>query len=225
MDCEGGMIKPYFETDRGTLYCGDCLEILPHIKADVMLTDPPYGINYRSGFKSNMKRSIKNDKDTSVRDTALKLWGNKPALVFGSWKITKPAGVKACIVWDCKGALGMGDLSIPWKNSWAEIYVLNSGFIGKRRGGVLSYASVQSMAKNGRRHPHQKPVPLLMDLLECCRGVVVDPFAGSCSTAIAAHRMHMEWICIEEDEEDCEIAVKRISAETAQLDLFEDMPA
>lgn len=214
-------MKPYYETKLGKLYHGDCLEIMPELSAGSMVTDPSYGINYNSGHKSNsLKRKIANDKNTTKRDAALKIWGDKPALIFGSWKVAHPAETKAIIVWDSKGALGMGDLRIPWKNSWSEIYVLGSGFVGKRKGGVLRYAPVQSMAKNGRLHPHQKPVHLLMDLIKNCSGIVLDPFAGSCSTAIACERLNREWICIEIDEKDCEISAKRLEQETAQLKLF-----
>jgi hypothetical protein len=41
---------PYYETDLGRLYCGDCLDILPHLEpVDLVLTDPPYGIGYVHG--------------------------------------------------------------------------------------------------------------------------------------------------------------------------------
>jgi site-specific DNA-methyltransferase (adenine-specific) len=42
-----GIIKPYYETELGRLYCGDCLEILPHLEpADAVVTDPPYGLSF-----------------------------------------------------------------------------------------------------------------------------------------------------------------------------------
>ena len=41
-------MKPYYEHAGITIYHGDCREILPSVSADVVVTDPPYGIGYRS---------------------------------------------------------------------------------------------------------------------------------------------------------------------------------
>src|SRR5699024_8959898 len=129
--------------------------------------DPPYGIDYRSGSRREaIAASILGDKDTTARDAALTLWGDRPALVFGTWRIPRPENTRALLVWDTKGALGMGDLSIPWKPAHQEIYVLGRGFTGKRSTDVLTYAPVQSMSRGGRVHPHQKPIPLMRDTPE-----------------------------------------------------------
>ena len=55
--------KPYFETKLGQLYCGDCLEIMkkmPDKSVDLVLTDPPYGINFCSPW-TNRKEKLLND--------------------------------------------------------------------------------------------------------------------------------------------------------------------
>ena len=65
-----------------------------------------------------------------------------------------------------------------------------------------------------------KALNLLMDLIKNCRGIILDPFAGSCSTAIACERLNRQWVCIEIDEKDCEISAKRLEQETSQLKLF-----
>jgi len=205
----------YYEQDGIAIYHGDCLEIMPHVSADVLVTDPPYGIAYKSGMDSpgGLARSIANDEDTSFRDAALALWGTtKPALSFGSWRRGRPADTKALLVWDTKGANGMGDLSIPWKPSHQEIYVLGSGFIGKRDTDVLSYAPVQSTAKNWRVHPHQKPIALLRNLIgKCPPGTILDPFMGSGSTLVAAKLEGRKAVGIELEERYCEIAAKRLA--------------
>lgn len=149
------------------------------LTADVLVTDPPYGIDYQSAHYGSLPRSIAGDLDTRERDGALAAWGDRPAIVFGSWRRPRPVGTRALLVWDTKGALGMGDLALPWKPSHQEMYVLGSGFTGRRTSDVLTYAPVQARASHGRLHPHQKPVDLLRDLLgKCPPGVVADPFAG-----------------------------------------------
>lgn len=204
-------MTPYYDDGQVTIYHGDCLAIMPFIEADVMVTDPPFGIGYESGQFGTLARSIEGDEDTAVRDAALELWGERPALMFGSWRAPRPAATRMVLIWDTLGALGMGDLSIPWKPSHQEIYVIGRGFKGRRTSNVLSYPPVQSMAKNGRLHPHEKPVPLLRDLIgKCPEGVVIDPFMGSGSTVRAAVDLGRRAVGIEVEERYCEAAVERL---------------
>ncbi len=210
------MTRPYYQDDLVTLYHGDCREITEWLAADVLVTDPPYGIAYNSGSRREvLAASIEGDADTTTRDTALAAWGTRPALVFGTWRIARPAETRARLVWDTKGALGMGDLSIPWKPSDQEIYVLGSGFSGRRDSNVITCPPVQSMSRNGREHPHQKPVPLLAALLtKCPPGVVADPFAGSGSLGVAAKMLGRSAVLVEVDERYCEIAVRRLAQDS-----------
>ena len=202
----------YYQDEHVTLYHGDCREITAWLDADVLVTDPPYGIDYQSGRRRDtLAASIVGDKDTTARDDVLAAWGDRPAVVFGTWRIPRPEGTRARLIWDTKGALGMGDLTIPWKPSDQEIYVLGSGFSGRRDTNVLTCAPVQSLAKNGRQHPHEKPVPLLERLLvKCPPGVVADPFAGSGSTLRAAANLGRKAIGVELDERYCEIIAKSL---------------
>lgn len=207
-------MKPYYQDQHITLYHGDCLEIADvWTRADVLVTDPPYGIQYNSGQRrEKLARSILGDEDTAARDTVLALWAERPALVFGTWRIPRPAATRALLVWDTKGALGMGDLRIPWKPSHQEVYVLGNGFTGTRSTDVLRYAPVQSMARNGRHHPHEKPLPLLRDLIaKCPPGTIADPFAGSGSTLVAARHLGRHAIGVELEERYCEITAKRLA--------------
>lgn len=206
------MTTPFYEDEWITLYQGNSLEVTEWLAADVLIADVPYGIDYNSGARRNkLDASIEGDKDTSVRDGILELWGNKPAIIFGSWRIPRPAATKARLVWDTMGALGMGDTSIPWKPADQEMYVLGKGqWRGARTNNVLRYAPVQSTAKNGRLHPHQKPIPLMLDLVGKTTGTVADPTAGSGSTLIAARSLRRKSIGVELTAKNCDIIVRRI---------------
>jgi site-specific DNA-methyltransferase (adenine-specific) len=211
-------MKPYYQDDLVTLYLGDCREVSEWLQADVLLTDPPYGIDYNTGAqRESLPTSIAGDKDTTVRDAALTAWGTeKPALVFGTWRVQRPALTKSLLVWDTKGALGMGDLSIPWKPSHQEIYVLGNGpWKGSRSSDVLVCPPVQSTARNGRLHIHQKPIALMAELAESTTGTIADPFCGSGSTAVAARILDRKCITVEVDEATAEIAANRFARETA----------
>jgi len=213
-----------------TLYLGDCLEVISGILDQVTccLTDSPYGDDYRSGHATDALwkggRRIANDASTEVRDAALAMLGEVPTLCFGSRERAAPAGTRMTLIWDTKGALGMGDLSLPWKPSSQRIHVLGTGFVGRRDSGdVIRCAPVQSMARNGREHPNEKPVALLKALLrKMPEGTVLDPFMGSGSTGVAALQMERPFIGIELIPEYFEIACRRIAEAARQPALFRD---
>jgi DNA modification methylase len=212
-----------------TLYLGDCMEILPTLpKVDAVITDPPYGMDYQSGYATDALwsgRAIQGDKTTAMRDAALTWAKSLPVLCFGTWKVERPAGTKIVLIWDKGGALGMGDLRLPWKADHEEIYVIGDGFVGSRDcGSVLRFPPVQSMAKNGREHPNEKPVALMHALIRKTAGVILDPFMGSGSTGVAATQAHRPFVGIERDPRYFEIARRRVEQAYNQRPLFEAEP-
>ncbi len=216
-------MTPYYSDEFVTIYHGDCRTFdLAALGADVLVTDPPYGYSHASNRADSAWRDevIAGDEDTSSRDAILAWWAGRPALVFGHWKVRTPEGTKAVLVWDKGPASGMGDLSMPWKPNWEEIYVLGSGFAGRRDSGVLrghGY-NVVTWATRGRSHPNEKPVGVLRDLIQKSPpGTVLDPFMGSGSTLVAAKSLGRHAIGIEIEERYCEIAARRCSQEVLGL--------
>ena len=212
------------------LWLGDCREVLAAFSdCSAILTDPPFGINYRSGYATPdlwAADSIRGDADTSVRDVALAGMPAVPMLVFGSDKAPRPAGTRMRLIWDKGPALGMGALDLPWKPSTEEIYVIGRGFIGARDEGAVIYCPpVQSMAANGRQHPNEKPVALLQRLIAKMPGDRIgDPFMGSGSVGVAATIMRRGFIGCEEDPRYFDIACRRIEEAQRQGDMFRDVP-
>lgn len=211
------MSEPYYQDERVTLWHGDCLEIDAWLEADVLVTDPPYGMGYESNWnrdKRNVKvgRSIAADKDTGARDGALAAWAPKPALVFGRWSEPRPSGVHTRLVWDKGNTVGMGDLSVPWGRSDEEVYVIGRGFVGKREGSVIRCQMLMSADRARPDHPTPKPVPLMEALIsKCPPGAVADPFAGSGATLVAARNLGRKAIGVELEERYCEIIARRLS--------------
>ena len=216
-DARSVLPAPYYSDAAVTIYHGDCRELLPLIEADVIVTDPPYGMGFSSGWNGAFGSSeIKGDHDTSARDFVLTIWGGRPALVFGRWSVPHPVATRMVLTWEKGNHVGMGDLSLPWRPNTEEIYVIGTGFVGRRDTSVireLAIAGTVGRADQGTRlHPTQKPVGLLRDLiLACPLGVILDPFMGSGTTLRAAKDLGRKAIGIEIEERYCEIAAKRMS--------------
>jgi len=189
------------------LYLGDCRDVLPTLSGiDAVVTDPPYGITFESGWTGS---SIKSDEDTSVRDEALRLANAPAAVVFGSPKLPPVESAITTLVWHRPGS-GMGDLTFPWKPDYEHIYIVGRGFSHERRGpSVLVHP--WDVFRGDALHPHQKPIRLMMSLIERCPGhTVLDPFMGSGTTGVACVRLGRKFIGIEIDPDYFATACRRI---------------
>jgi hypothetical protein len=210
------MIEPTV-IGNATLYLGDCRDILPTLgKVDAALvSDVPYGVSFKSGWANKFRGvTIANDENTQCRDEVLALWGDGPALIFGSWKADRPNNIRAVLIWE-KGTVGMGDLSIPWFPNTEEIYVIGDGWTGTRTSSVLRYPVRNEF------HPTEKPVSLMLALLsKCAPETILDPFMGSGTTGVAAVQMGRKFIGIEREPKYFDIACKRIEDAQRQGDLF-----
>ncbi len=208
-------MTPYYQDDLVTLYHGDARGFLP-LYADALVTDPPYGMAMRRTHGGTWQGvTITGDADPTLRDLVLASWRG-PAIVFGTWKVPPPLGVREVLVWDKVISTGLGDLTVPWRPSWEAIYIIGSGFTGSRSHGVLRYG-IPTRAAERKQHPTPKPVPLMVDLIAKTTGQVIDPFAGSGSTLVAAKSLGRRSIGIEIEERYCEIAAKRCSQEVLGL--------
>jgi DNA modification methylase len=214
-------VSVYYEDDLVTLYHGDCLEELAWLEADVLVTDPPYGMGYRD--RMGKHGLIVGDEDTASRSAMLAFWGEKPGIVFGTWRVEKPAGVKNVLIWDKGTDLGMG-ASNPWGLSHEEAYIVGvwpalvaggrvrEGGTPSRVPSVLRVNKPNNSSSGRVDHPTPKPVPLMGQLIDRCPpGVVADPYAGSGSTLIAARNLGRHAIGVELEEKYCEIIATRLS--------------
>lgn len=208
--------------DLVTLYHGDCLTITEWLAAGVLVTDPPYGMDFRSNQRKGVKLSkVAGDADTATRDAALTLWGTeRPALVFGRWSVPAPAGERQRLIWAKGNNPGMGDLTIPWGPSHEDIHLLGRGWDReatgmKRAGSVITTHSVRGGSageENAWGHPTPKPVSVMEALLSRCPdGLIADPFAGSGATVIAARNLGRSIVAVELEAEYCDAIVRRLS--------------
>ena len=217
------MLKP------NNIYQGDCLELMkdiPDNSIDLVLTDPPYGINYQSGKRVISEKFDKLDNDDN--DSRFEVYpefyrvlkDNTVAIIFCSFKnyakdyieLDKLFDIKNCIIWYKRGG-GIGDL----KNSLSTDYEMaiichkgNCNIKGKRVGSVWTISKVNP---NLMVHPTEKPIKLILKLIDKFSNkneLVLDPFLGSGTTAVACKELGRKYIGIEISEEYFNISKDRI---------------
>jgi hypothetical protein len=205
-----------------TLYLGDCMDILPTLNLiDSVITDPPYGMSYQSNFRNEKHLKIENDKDADLANLVID-WSLKNAkhsiYAFGRWDnlldYPKP---KSLITW-VKNNWSMGDLQHEHarQTEVAFFYALkNHKFPNKRPTDVIFYPRTDN-----ENHPTEKPVGLMEQFVDWTEGLILDPFMGSGTTAIACLKRNRKFIGIEFNSKYFDIACKRIEESQKQLCLF-----
>ncbi len=221
------------------LVCGDALQVLadiPDASIDLVITDPPYGIEYRSNrsqYEGHVtRRGIENDgldEALSLFDKTCELLAGKTKAdahlyIFVGWQtepqfraIVEKHGftVRNLLIWD-KGNHGPGDLDYAWGNRYEMIIYATKGSrkLNKRTGDIIS---VPRLSADKMIHPTQKPVELIRVLLEASArkaDTVCDPFMGSGSTIKAAKEFGgLNYIGVELDREMFERARAFIGGE------------
>jgi hypothetical protein len=218
-------MKPYYEDDLVTLYNGDCREIAEWLDADVLVTDPPYGRAWKQGrlkptrLADNSHGGIANDLDTSVRDAALRLWGDRMALAFGDLMLSAPTGCRQVLIYRKQPNAGTRGAMGGWRRDAEAIYLIGpwpSGLGGQTSivGTGSRSAGNPSSVQSRYGHPHAKPVDTMESLIMHTAGTVADPFAGGGSTLVAAKGLGRRAIGVELEEAYCEGIAKRLAQDT-----------
>jgi site-specific DNA-methyltransferase (adenine-specific) len=225
------MIAPYYEQDGITIYHGDCRDVAPSLAVgavDLLLTDPPYGMAFTSGWTASTAVSSDGDRQgarvvrTGFNALQHAFGSDMHALVFCHWKSWPDFHDHLChlfafrnaLVWS-KGGGGMGDLRHEYAKDFEIVLFGARGrgreLRGKRTGCVIEAARVPPAERDV---PFQKPIGLLMDFIERHTEpshLVLDPFMGCGSTLVAAQMCGRRAIGIEIDERYCEMATRRLA--------------
>lgn len=231
MEMFSDAMEPFYADACVTLYCGDCRELLPRLDvvADLLVTDPPYGQSWQSGKRTVSLARLEGDHDTRAAVegimAALKhLKRGRHAYVFGRYEFEDSTLCEAAeLIWN-KELFNGGNLEIPWGNAHEYIqfavHEISKANRAKgygrlaarlRRGTVITVPRLQSVAVT--KHPTEKPVRLLRELIEsssCIDELVLDPFAGSGSTLVAACIEGRRSVGIEVSPEFCADAARRL---------------
>lgn len=218
------MTRPYYEDDAVTIYHGDALEVLPLLadKPDLVVTDPPYFQPAAHYVRARAAKPVRCSLgDRSVLEHAFKAWatafgtattddaplylfcdGQSYSLIFRAFY---SLGRIRPLVWDKVTSYN----GYTWRHQHELIaWVERGARVPTGDGDVLRERGVKQA---DRLHPAEKPVKLLQRLIGKHPGVVLDPFAGSGSTLVAASRIGRRAIGIEIEERYCEIAARRLA--------------
>ena len=229
------VLGDFIEIGEHKLLCGDCLisdnavKIFKDLKADLLLTDPPYNVDYTGKTKKNLK--IKNDKmdDKSFYEflydffTTTKLYIKEGGSVY-VWhadteghnfrKAFVDSGflLKQCLI-RVKNQIVMGRQDYHWQHEPC-LYGWNDGaahnwYSDRKQSTVLNF----DKPSRNESHPTMKPIDLISYQIRNSTkkgDIIYDPFIGSGSTMLAAHQLNRICYGIELDPKYCQVIIDRM---------------
>jgi hypothetical protein len=218
---EAGLPTPYYDHAGITIYHGDCRDILPRIPAgsvDLVLTDPPYGINHPTDYRSRGRCGIAACSDYAPVyaddepfDPA-RLLKYRAILWGGNHYASRLPDSDGWLVWDKErpDSLDQATCELAWSNVVKGVRRFRYLWHGAMRAGNEKLV-----------HPTQKPVALMrwcLSLPWTNAGDVIDPYMGSGPVLLAAKQLGRRAIGIEIEERYCAIAVRRLAQEVLPLE-------
>jgi len=228
--------------------CLDIMKKIPDKSIDLILTDPPYGIGENKGqFKSRNKGRIdkRNGKPVIIKHPGYENmdWDNKipkkiifdeifriskNQIICGGNYFTEFLKPSSCwIVWDkVNGKSDFADCELIWTSFKSAVRLFPFMWSGMIQGKSIQEGKINQGNKKlcePRIHPTQKPHQLFIWILNKYSEpdqLILDPFSGSGTTAIACHKLKRKFICIEKEPKYVELSRKRLQVEQSQMELF-----
>ena len=218
------VIQPFYDVDGIQIFCGDNREILPMLAdADLLCTDPPYGI-----FKDSDASGVMFGKPTIYcDDKSAAEWDKRPdaatlklAMSKCGKRIVWGGNYLADVLGACKGPLVWNKLT--GNNSYADGEMAWSDVVGTMRIFTHQWCGAFKDSERGERamHPTQKPVALMTWCISKAPDAktILDPWMGSGTTLVAAKLLGLRAIGIEVNEAYCKLAVARLAQGVLRLD-------
>jgi len=212
-------MKPYYQDEAVTIYHGDCRDILPHLEpVDLVLTDPPYGINRdHSGHKviARLGAIVGDDKPFNPRPI---LGVGQTHILWGANHYASRLPDESCwLLWlKHDHSFFTFRSTSPFELAWTDIGGASRAYRHIWDGSIKQ--------GEGFGHPHVHPAEKPLELMRWCLSLVpdahliLDPFMGSGTTLRAAKDLGRKSIGIEIEERYCEIAAKRMAQTVMALE-------
>ncbi len=213
-------MTPYYEQDGITIYHADCADILPTIDpttVDLLLTDPPYGVQTVTDNSSRSRRSIGRQFPLILGDESPfhpgHLLGFSRCVLFGANNFAHHLPSSASwVVWNrLSGSSNTADAELAWSNLGGTVRMFTHLWNGVLRDSEIGW----------HVHPTQKPVALMTWILNKWTepgDLILDPYMGSGPIAQACHELGRRYIGIEIEEKYCQIAVDRLAQQVLPLE-------
>jgi len=222
-------------SDNIDIYNLDCFELFSSIddkSIDLVLTDPPFGMSFQSGYRKIKHEKILNDDNLDwlpewCKEINRIVKDDSHLYIFCSWhkvevfklELEKYFKIKNILIWE-KNNTGMGDLYGDYAPQYEMCIFINNG---KDLNNGRHSNIIKAKRTNNELHPTQKPVNLMEFFITKStkkEDMVLDTFAGSFSTAIACHNTGRRFIGTEINKEYYDNAVKRLKKLSSQITLF-----
>lgn len=215
---------PYYSDEQVTLYLGDALEVLPGLRSDTfgaVLLDPPYamapvGVRGKDDGAAGASGSPIRLLSETAKETRRLLREGGIAAMICDWRRVPDMSylltlyglrLTSCVAWT-RSTMGTGGM---FRSSWDPVLIASKG-----QPGIVDKAAVPNVVQanlpQDRAHPYEKPPGLWRHILQRVPdGTVLDPFAGSLASAVAAIELGRRWVGVEIDERHAEMSAKRLS--------------
>lgn len=229
------------------IYCGDCVEILGGIddkSIDLLITDPPYNISKKNNFATMERYNAYKGMDFGEWDKGFDntswlsslpriLKDGSNVIIFNSWQNLKEISdflekinifTKRILVLKKTNPMPVNrDRLFVNSFEFAIFATYGKGWTFNRRFDNYETGFFECKNNGVTKHPTEKQVKTFEELITILSNegdVVLDMFAGSCTTAVACINTKRNYICIEKEQEYCDIGHERVDDVTKQISLF-----
>jgi site-specific DNA-methyltransferase (adenine-specific) len=219
----GGPWKRAVRIGDQLLIEGDCREVMAVLpKVDAVVTDPPYGMAFRSNHRIIKHKVIANDDCVTLLKWACGLQACHSKYIWMRWDNLRDIPAPRSLVTWVKNNHSMGDLDHEHGRQ-TEVCAFFRG-PNHRWPSVRPTDVINCPRTNNEFHPTEKPVALMREVVGWTIGVVLDPFMGSGTTLVACQRLGRQGIGIELDPGYFDIACRRVQDVVDRPPLFTPAP-